>query len=512
MIMPSWLIGWGVSVLLLIGMAYLTQHQVDEIIQLENQELQNRVLLIDNYLLACERVADAMASSIQHSYLSQLAKPTIPDELHYLKDYPSYDSYGISGFSEEGGFSELSATLTGHGNIKNIDDDLQKEIVAALSIDSQLGIHTSEHSDFVWAYYTSARNFLLLAPKVRVEDFQFTPKLYHKEFWSLAEPSQNPQHKTIITPLYEDAGGKGLMITVSSPVVAKGQFLGITSVDITLETLNRLLKIDGGVGQNFLVKPEGSIVIKQGNIKLGESLGFDLKYTEGKPLRVNQSWWILSPLHSSDFFVADEMSIVGTYIAAIKKISSLWLLFALVVILIFTLLRLKQALINITDIAHIDQLSSLFNRRGFTERVEHIFLLNQRTPVPWSLLMIDIDHFKKVNDNYSHAVGDQIIMELSKSLKSQMRQSDIVGRWGGEEFVIFLYNTTLDDAIVLANQLKDLVSEQVSISTNHAITVSIGVTEAEQAEQFEQVLNRADKNLYFAKHTGRNKVSAKSTI
>jgi diguanylate cyclase (GGDEF)-like protein/hemerythrin-like metal-binding protein len=124
---------------------------------------------------------------------------------------------------------------------------------------------------------------------------------------------------------------------------------------------------------------------------------------------------------------------------------------------------------------------------------------------PLSLLVIDIDFFKKVNDSHGHVVGDQVLLTLASVVQSSLRTSDSLTRWGGEEFIVLCPNTTLSTAVVLAERLRDCVA-QMDFPEVGRVTVSLGAAECVGNETWEQWLKRADAALYRAKSGGRNQV------
>ncbi len=142
-----------------------------------------------------------------------------------------------------------------------------------------------------------------------------------------------------------------------------------------------------------------------------------------------------------------------------------------------------------------------------------IFQDAQRNKTQFSILMIDIDHFKKVNDDYGHGFGDQVLKSLADICQNTIRGSDIVGRLGGEEFTIILPNTALSGAIELAERLKQEVEIFPLKVDDHVfnVTVSIGATSySDTFERFEDVLHTADMEMYKAKKLGRNRIVASS--
>jgi diguanylate cyclase (GGDEF)-like protein/PAS domain S-box-containing protein len=166
--------------------------------------------------------------------------------------------------------------------------------------------------------------------------------------------------------------------------------------------------------------------------------------------------------------------------------------------------------LELTRQAHLDYLTSLSNRRHFIAQGEVELSRATRYDTPLSLLMLDIDFFKNVNDTYGHQAGDIVLQALSKICQDTLRQVDIAGRIGGEEFAIILPEATTKDALEVAERLREVVAKtEVAIPAGLPIhfTVSVGViTLQDKNVNIDTLLNQADKALYEAKETGRNKV------
>ncbi len=165
---------------------------------------------------------------------------------------------------------------------------------------------------------------------------------------------------------------------------------------------------------------------------------------------------------------------------------------------------------ELTKQAHLDYLTGLSNRRHFMAQAEVELSRAIRYDTPLSLLMLDIDFFKNVNDTYGHQVGDIVLQVLSKICQDTLRQIDVVGRLGGEEFAVILPETTIEDAIEVAERLRESVAKmEVKLPLGLPIhfMVSIGITTLHDKNvNIDMLLNQADKALYEAKETGRNKV------
>ena len=165
---------------------------------------------------------------------------------------------------------------------------------------------------------------------------------------------------------------------------------------------------------------------------------------------------------------------------------------------------------ELEKVSRTDGLTGLFNRRYWQERYEREYRLSIRNKnTPSSLMILDIDHFKKVNDTYGHQAGDEVIRVLADLITETMRTTDIIGRYGGEEFVVFLPNTDVNNAKIVAERLREksercpVVHEDTTIS----FTISIGLAEFSTDYANTMVwLEDADQALYSAKHNGRNQV------
>ena len=160
---------------------------------------------------------------------------------------------------------------------------------------------------------------------------------------------------------------------------------------------------------------------------------------------------------------------------------------------------------ELAKLSRTDDLSQLNNRKFWEDSVFREFERYKRSRSPLSLVMIDIDHFKQVNDQYGHVAGDQMIREISDLLTANARQSDVIGRYGGEEFGVLLPDTDIGGATQYAERIR-LGVQTLSVKPyGISCTVSLGVAEADEAmERYRDLVERADRALYDAKRQGRN--------
>ena len=163
----------------------------------------------------------------------------------------------------------------------------------------------------------------------------------------------------------------------------------------------------------------------------------------------------------------------------------------------------------LAEMAVTDPLTSLVNRRSLDEHLEREWARSQRYGNSFSVLMLDVDFFKKVNDNHGHAVGDQVLRLVSETIKQVVRQTDVVGRYGGEEFMVLAPETSSRNAKILADRIRVRIA---GASLDHrdlpGITVSLGVSSTDRRDipSVTELVALADAALYAAKHAGRDRV------
>ena len=154
----------------------------------------------------------------------------------------------------------------------------------------------------------------------------------------------------------------------------------------------------------------------------------------------------------------------------------------------------------------------LFNRKTLEIKIDEFMLEDTTSSSGLCLVMLDIDHFKKFNDNFGHLVGDEVIRRVANVLKKSVRGSDVAARYGGEEFTVLLPNTPLSGAMVVADTIRS-TTEQMRLKRKNSderlppVTISSGVSYFRRGESKESLIGRADKALYMSKASGRNRVT-----
>lgn len=177
----------------------------------------------------------------------------------------------------------------------------------------------------------------------------------------------------------------------------------------------------------------------------------------------------------------------------------------------------KQALESANDklegLSRTDRLTELYNRGYWEECLDNEFERYKRTGQKTTMVMFDIDHFKKVNDTFGHQAGDEVIRQTSRTLRRTIRKTDIAGRYGGEEFGVILVDTDSENALILAERLRHRIEELNTTYEKQKIrfTISLGLAQLDETVSgYKQWLERADQSLYYSKEHGRNQTTVYS--
>ena len=181
--------------------------------------------------------------------------------------------------------------------------------------------------------------------------------------------------------------------------------------------------------------------------------------------------------------------------------------------------KINEAQRKLVELATIDDLTQLYNRRYFFERFNQEMERAKRYQRPLSCLILDIDHFKQVNDTYGHLSGDQVLIDIAQILKNNCRQSDLAGRYGGEELIILLPETDSPGAMIIAERIREMIEQHQTVDGRGEIirvTVSMGVAsltgpELEKMDKNERIVQYADDALLRAKKEGRNRIEIYQT-
>ncbi len=241
------------------------------------------------------------------------------------------------------------------------------------------------------------------------------------------------------------------------------------------------------------------LLIKSGAMTASDKFDFEIN---GETV---QCLWFKFPVHGPDA----ELLFIGAAVLDTVRLESIERMQKSLEHLQRTNHELQKNLDELSRLASTDKLTGAWNRRRLEEALANEMDRLKRYHHPFSVLIFDIDFFKKVNDEHGHAVCDQVLVTLANVVKPNLRTTDSLTRLGGEEFVVLCPNATLSTATTLAERLRQLVARADFPGVKH-VTVSIGVAQCRVAEAWDDLFKRADKALYLAKAYGRNQVQIAS--
>ena len=376
--------------------------------------------------------------------------------------------------------------------------------------------------DATWLYYTSQSSYINIYPWVSSTEFKYSDELKKVAFYQNATPESDPLRGPVWTPVYVDAAGKGRMVTVSDPIYSGDDFMGVVSIDLTTNTLSSLLK---GKYASYLIDSSNSVIATGQKLqnnnevkKLDELIGISAsdmqniwKVNNGSIQRVGMNYIYKYNLFSAPWTM---VIVFPVYLLVAKAILCTLPIIIICILLLLTLReaeRRKKAEAKIRDIAITDALTGLKNRYYLESVIEKEMSSSDRYEHKLSIVIFDLDHFKRVNDKWGHPVGDEVLKQIADVTGAIVRKADILIRLGGEEFLIVLPETDITGACETAEKIR-LALEENRHPVAGQCTASFGVAEKIREENFIRLYQRADEALYVAKKSGRNRVVSYETI
>jgi len=480
-----------------IGVTILLRAEIESHNASLAKAVENRANGLREYFIVGKHMLYTMQRNMQQNLrLAEAGRLRMP-QISRLRDYPEFQDYGIESerFDSHGEASEhyLSGSLSGIGSIKAIDETHRKEIHAVLALDATLGSVIQSLPDLKWVYYTSANRFIFIAPAVKLSEFHLSDKTLQKAFWQQAIPENNPELNLVVTDVYDDDAGKGMMISLSLPVVFEGQFRGVLSLDIGLDSLVQRLSSRTIPGQSALLDEKHQVIIKQASMPT--------TVVEHQP----GDMVFVQPILDKQVVLLHKLPRMAIYYTALKQSFARIAVLNFALVLIYMLFQKFELLRKIEHLADTDPLTKLMNRRAMARIAQSMINYAHRYQRPLCFLLLDIDHFKKINDTHGHNVGDRVLEQLAVVLQTSVRKSDEVSRHGGEEFLLVLPDSTTKDGHQMAERIRNAVADTLFSGKKLPVSISLGCAEWRLDETYSDVLKRADDALYQAKHLGRNR-------
>jgi len=351
-------------------------------------------------------------------------------------------------------------------------------------------------------------------PWVSSEEFSYSDGLKKVPFYTVAIPENNLTRDAVWTPVYLDEAGKGLMVTLSSPIYDGDTFMGVVSADLTNSKLSTLLECPY---ESYLVDSTNSVIatteevdfkgkvytleelVKNTHIDMAE-----IKAVNGHAVEIVGNYYI----YTTEFANAPWKMIMleSIYAILLKALLRTLPVIFICILLLFTMHEVekrREAEMILIERANTDQLTSAKSRRYLEQKISEEICRADRYKKPLSMIIFDLDHFKSVNDKWGHPVGDDVLVHVAELTKEEVRETDTLARLGGEEFAVLMPETDLQGAKISAERIRNILNENLHKVAGN-VTASFGVAERANHETFESWYKRADDAVYLAKEKGRN--------
>ncbi|MFZ6722118.1 sensor domain-containing diguanylate cyclase [Undibacterium sp. Ji49W] len=457
-------------------------------------------------------------------------------------------SFIVSRDAIQQGISEQTLPITGD----NVYSEIQKDILRPVFVSSQMAhdtflrdwiINGEEDKDLIAKYLKEIKlkNHAISSFLVSEQSHQYytadgvlkaVSETEPRDQWFFRIRNQKADYETNVDA--DMANRDTMTIFINYRIVDySGKFIGATGIGMTLDTMKTLIdSYQARFRRNiFFVDQKGNIALAGNNMKkirsnlsnmpgisglaqqiLGnrKSESQHLEYkTDNETILVNSrfipelGWHLLVEQETSN----EIKPLQNVFLINIGVSAGITIL--VLIILLVTVRRYQKRL---EKSASTDTLTNLLNRQAFDFVFQQALLDGERSRQPMCVVLLDIDFFKKINDKQGHLVGDHVLKEISLIAKRSLRESDIICRWGGEEFLILLKNCTLEKATSIAENLRNTIANNDFSRTTDltrtrlSITVSMGVAECRDKDTEDSVFERADQALYQAKENGRNSV------
>ncbi|GGX25256.1 sensor domain-containing diguanylate cyclase [Undibacterium macrobrachii] len=457
-------------------------------------------------------------------------------------------SYMVSKDALRRGLSENMLPITGD----NIYSEIQKDILRPVFVSSQMANDTFVRDWVIDGEQDSAQiSKYLKEVKLKnnaISSFfvsDLTKNYYYPEglLKSISETEVRDQWffrvKNLKTPyetnvVIDMANQDSMTIFTNYRVLDyQGKFIGAVGIGLTLNTMKHLIDTYQSRFQRkiYFVDKKGNLVLsgntfKQKKVNISNMAGLDQIAKQILANTKNESLHLEYTLNDESIYLNSRfIPELGWHLlveqnleSELKPLQKLLLVnagigFAITIaVLLIVLFSVRRYQMRIEKSAATDPLTKLLNRQAFDFVFQQAILDSERSRQTLCVAIMDIDHFKKINDKHGHLVGDHVLKEIAAISRRSLRESDVICRWGGEEFLLLLKNCSLEKATAIAETLRSTIAANDFSRTTDltkgrlSLTVSMGVAECKPQESEDSVFERADVALYQAKESGRNSV------
>ncbi len=468
---------------------------------------------------------------INHENLTELFEISEYRELiQYLEYDETTDTFNLDRLVDTDlNLYEIS-NITGKGNLDFLEDKESvktKEIYQTFLMNDMYYILNDKIEASYWVYYTSLNGFTSIRKQddyyVTSDELSYDDVFLSMPYMKSGNVENNPNRKSVVwSDPYLDYADGGLMVTATYPVDYQGEYLGTIAVDFIASQIRPKLS-DRYI--TYLLDEQGRVITTNNkdinlidevnnfddiskNIKFQnlKKLNHDtVEYIDGVKViahKIKETPYTIYQIYYLDNYIKDA------FVYSLPLVITI-ILFIIVNIMLNIYIRtresekkLKNEQRELDYLASYDVLTDIYNRRGLYSEIEKmdIAVINSS-----ALVMLDIDRFKVINDNYGHDVGDIVLSELSKVIKTCVRDTDVFARFGGEEFLILLKNCNIDEAVKIAEKIRYTVEKHTFEHIGN-LTISLGVSECINEDFKQKTFKNADNCLYKAKESGRNLV------
>ncbi|MGY3853264.1 diguanylate cyclase [Aeromonas aquatilis] len=485
-----------IVVILLIGLTL--KHSLKQIEQLYQSDTLNSAIYLRDRFKQTEVFLEAMRGQAEERLRSDPQSSLTRQLYRHIEVQPE----GLVLDKLPGDLPEgLVGNLTGLGPLPPTGSEREARIHLALSLSPLLATASQRlGKEIIWAYFTGVDNFIYLYPWQPSSVFRFYPAIYQKSFWQDTLNTANPEQKTVLSRPYEDFIGRGLMVTMSQPLYRDGTLVGMLNMDVLLTQLQQQLSLlTPALGEYLLLNQYHQVLASSAHQPV----------VPQDPEPTNEYQWRQGALQLT-------LVIPDTPLRLVHRVTLLPLTWAMIgqsaptLLAIFFLLlaalsslRSRRLNLQLNYLSCHDALTGAFNRH-------YLVLLEQAgdlARLQAGILMFDADHFKRVNDNFGHAVGDIVLIRLVQICQQQIRPTDRLIRWGGEEFLLLIGRADATQLGELAERLRKAVADHdwAAIEPGLEVTISLGYLPHQENLPLHEAVRRADVALYQAKANGRNR-------
>jgi diguanylate cyclase (GGDEF)-like protein len=395
----------------------------------------------------------------------------------------------------------LAGNLTGEGPLPPPGSEREARMHLALSLSPLLATASQRlGKEIAWVYFTGVDNFIYLYPWVPSSRYRFSYNIYEKHAWQDALATPNPTKVTIISRPYEDFAGLGTMITLSQPLYQDDILVGMINIDILLAHLQQQLNtLTPALGKYLLLNQYQQVLAssaRQPVVPKNTEPTAEYQWREG-------ALQLTLAIPDTPLRLVHNVTLLPLAWAMLCQSAPPLLAILFMLLAVLSNLRSHRLNQRLNYLSCHDALTGAFNRH-YLARLEQSGELTRQRP---GILMFDADHFKRVNDNFGHAVGDMVLIRLVQLCQQQLRKQDCLIRWGGEEFLLLVNDCNDTQLADMAERLRTAVADNdwAAIEPALAVTISLGYHPHADGTPLQEAVRRADEALYQAKANGRNR-------